>query len=85
MLQEILGGRLTVKTKLTALFMVLRYRSKARNSLSSEHVDRLMESQEQILNVLEDLRDEVNAGQSDMRELSGRIEFAERLLAKTKE
>jgi hypothetical protein len=85
MLQEILGGMMAATTGLTALFMILRYRSKGRSALSSEHVDRLIESQEQILNTLEDLREEVNSGQSDVRELSGRVEFAERLLAKTKE
>lgn len=85
MLQEILIGTMAATTGLTALFMILRYRTKARSALSSTQVDRLMESQEQILNALEDLRDDVNASQSEVRELSGRMEFAERLLTKAKE
>ncbi len=85
MIQEIFGGLMAATTGLTALFMILRYRIKAKGQISTEHLDRLMESQEQILNTLEDLREEVAASNSDVRELSGRVEFAERMLAKPKD
>ena len=67
----------------TALFMILRYKLKAKSQFSAEQVERLMESQDVILQSLEDLREEVAGQQGEVRELSGRIEFAERLLAKS--
>ena len=72
-------------TGLSALFMILRYRTKTRGELPQESVEKLLESQEQILNVLEDLREDIHSGQEEVRELSGRVEFAERLLAKPKD
>jgi hypothetical protein len=85
MLQEMIAGMMAATTGLTALFMILRYRTKARGQLPTENTDRLLETQEQILNALEDLREEMHSGQEDVRELSGRVEFAERLLAKSKD
>ena len=83
LLQELFGGLIAAGSGLTALFMILHYRIKSKTQISAEQVDRLMESQEMIMQALDDLREEVAGQQSEVRELSGRIEFAERLLAKS--
>jgi hypothetical protein len=85
MVQEIFGGFLAATTGLTALFMILRFKLKAKGQIPGEKLDRLVESQENILAILEDLRDEIGAQDRQVAELSGRVEFAERLLAQANE
>ena len=83
MMEGLFGGLIAAGSGLTALFMILRYKLRSKAQISDEQVDRVMESQEMILQALEDLREEVAGQQSEVKELSGRIEFAERLLAKS--
>lgn len=85
MVQEIISGFLIGIGGLSALFMILRYKLKMREQLPDDRIERILESQDQILSAIEDLRDEVGTQDRRVAELSGRIEFAERLLAQGSE
>jgi hypothetical protein len=84
-IQELLAGAIAASSGLTALFMILRYKIKLKGTIPAERLERLLESQELILQNLDEIREEIGAQQGDMQELSGRVEFAERLLANARE
>ena len=77
---------------LVALGMILKFMSHRRGTLSSDQVERLIATMENLPasidslhQAVEDLRNDTISQGEDVRELSGRIEFAERMLVEAKE
>jgi hypothetical protein len=86
-MSEVLPTLITVAGSVSALWIISRTWLQHKQGQPAQNVDldSLAEAMEQIQHSIDDLRDDVGAQVGDIRELSGRIEFAERLLEKPKE
>ncbi len=85
---EVLPVAIIAVAAVTGLGLILRTWSRSRNALSAGEVQQLTaslesvrESQEMILSSLEGLRGELTTHAGDLREISGRVEFTERILS----
>ena len=84
---EVLPTLITVAGSVTALWILSRTWLQHKHGLPTQNVDldSLAEAMEQLQHSIDDLRDDLGAQVTDIRELSGRVEFAERLLKKPEE
>jgi uncharacterized protein HemX len=85
---EVLPIAIIAVAVVTGLGLVLRAWSRSRAALSPGEIAQLTaslesvrESQEMILHTLEDLRSDLTTHANDLREISGRVEFTERMLS----
>jgi hypothetical protein len=85
---EVLPVAIIAVAAVTGLWLVLRAWSRSRDALPPGEIGQLTtslesvrESQEMILHTLEDLRNELTTHANDLREISGRVEFTERMLS----
>ncbi len=85
---EVLPVAIIAVAAVTGLGLILRTWSRSKDALSTGDVQQLTaslesvrESQEMILRSLEDLRGELTTHAGDLREISGRVEFTERILS----
>ena len=91
-LDQVLPVVITTGGILTGLWLVLRAWTANRGVLSQDRMAKLIqhseanqETLELIHEALEDMRADMRARENDVRELSGRVEFAERMLANPRE
>jgi hypothetical protein len=79
---EVLPTLIWTAGGLAALWLGTNTFLKYRRNPSGDELGRIAESLELLHHSVEDIRDEMRDQMSEVRELSGRIEFAERILAK---
>lgn len=82
---EVLPTLIWTAGGLAALWLGSNVFLKYRRNPPGDELGRIAESLELLHQSIEDIRDEMREQMSDVRELSGRIEFAERILAKAPE
>jgi hypothetical protein len=63
-----------------AVWIITRAWLQHKRSPTTEELAGISEALEQLLHSVDDLRDDLRAQLTDVRELSGRVEFTERLL-----
>ena len=68
-----------------AIWVVTRAWLRYKRSPNAEELGRIVESLEVLHHAVEDLRDDLRLRMNEIRELSGRVEFAERLLGEQRE
>ncbi len=79
---EVLPTLIWTAGGLAALWLGSNVFLKYRRGTSGDELARIAESLELLHQSVEDVRDELREQMGEVRELSGRIEFAERILAK---
>ena len=91
-MSEVLPNLIVGGGVLIGLSMVLRFMGHRRGTLSPDQMERLIATMENLPGsidslhqAVEDLRHDSAAQGEDVRELSGRIDFAERMLVEAKE
>lgn len=84
-LNEVLPSLILVTGGVLAMWIGSRTWLKLKKPEGSADLERIAESLELLHNSVEDLRDELRAQMTDVRELSGRVEFAERMLTKVRD
>ena len=68
-----------------AIWVVTRAWLRYKRSPTAEELNRIAESLELLHHSVEDLRDDLRGRMNEIRELSGRVEFTERLLGEQRE
>jgi hypothetical protein len=68
-----------------AIWIITRAWLRYKRSPTADELAQLSESLEVLNHSVEDLREDIRGHMSEMRELSGRVEFAERLLTEKRE
>jgi len=91
-MDQVLPVLITTGGILAGLWLVLRAWTANRGVLSQEQMAKLIQHSETnqetldlIHEALEDMRTDLRMRENDVRELSGRVEFTERMLASSKE
>jgi hypothetical protein len=84
-MNEVLPSLILVAGGVLAMWIGSNTWLKLKKPAGSADFDRIAESLEMLHNSVEDLRDELRGQMTDVRELSGRIEFAERMLTKARD
>ena len=82
---QVLPSLILVAGGVLAMWIASHTWLKLKKSSGNADFERIAESLEMLHNSVEDLRDELRAQMADVRELSGRVEFAERMLTKARE
>lgn len=84
-MNEVLPSLILVGGGVLAMWIGANTWLKLKKPSGNTDIDRIADSLEMLHQSVEDLRDEIRGQMTDMRELSGRVEFAERMLTKARE